>query len=87
MGNFIVTRVNARKVFFMGGKNFVFPTKPQRLIYCFLDTPRAPNYISPALKMRILITAATAVGAFFGAIGYGASDVPAANTGNLDFKQ
>jgi len=27
MGNFIVTRVNARKVFFLGGKNFVFPTK------------------------------------------------------------
>ena len=38
--------------------------------------------------MRIfIIVAAVAAGAFLGSIGYGASGVPAANTGNLDFKQ
>ena len=36
--------------------------------------------------MRIFIVVAAA-GAFLGSIGYGASGVPAANTGNLDFKQ
>src|SRR5262245_20353311 len=55
--------------------------------YCLLDTTRTANYISPALKMRILITVAAAAGTFLTCISYGASDGPAANTGNLDFKQ
>ena len=37
--------------------------------------------------MRIFIIVAAAAGTFFGGIGYGASGVPAANTGSLDFKQ
>jgi hypothetical protein len=36
--------------------------------------------------MRLFIIVAAA-GMFLGSIGYSASDVPAANTGNLDFKQ
>ena len=38
--------------------------------------------------MRIfIIVAAAAAGTFLGSIGYSASDLPASNTGNLDFKQ
>jgi hypothetical protein len=36
--------------------------------------------------MRIF-TIVAAAGTFLGSIGYSASGVPAANTGNLDFKQ
>jgi cytochrome c-type biogenesis protein CcsB len=39
------------------------------------------------LKTRIFIILAAAAGTFLGGIGYGASGVPAANTGSLDFKQ
>ena len=39
------------------------------------------------MKTRIFIILAAAAGTFLGSIGYGASDVPTANTGNLDFKQ
>jgi hypothetical protein len=38
------------------------------------------------MKMRLFIIVAAA-GTFLGSIGYSASSIPAANTGNLDFKQ
>jgi hypothetical protein len=38
------------------------------------------------MRIFTIMAAAAAAGTFLGSIGYSASSIPAANTGNLDFK-